>query len=306
MTDEKKGIKTKIPIFLGSILFLVFCLGVFVWWHHSKKYVWTNDAYIEGYSVDISADIEARVIKLFVDEGDYVKEGEPICQLDRSIYDAKKIQAQTNVSLLSKEIDVAKVEMEKMRDDYIIAKEEFTSGIISFLQFDHKEKDFRRSEAIYHSARAAWKDAKAKLGVIKAWLKHTIVHAPMNGVIAKRWIWEGDVANIGQPLYVLNDLEDVWITANLEETKLEHVKIGSPVKIHIDAYPENEFTGHVFVIKGSAASKFALIPPNNATGNFTKVVQRIPVKIHLDRPKMSQPYYFFPGMSCEVKIGISR
>lgn len=289
-------------ICLSITVFLVVCLGL-IWWLEARKYVWTNDANIEAYTVSLSADVEARLTQLYVDEGYFVKTGDLICDLDRSILESEKIEAETNVELLTQMKKEKKILMEKLRDDYIVAKNEFESDIISPLEYDHKEKDFRLSEQEYVTAQAQLENGEAELGVIVEKIAHTQVWAPMEGMIAKRWVYCGDVVEFGQPLFELNDLKDVWITANLEETKLEHVKIGSPVKIHVDAYPGKEFTGHVFVIKGSAASKFALIPPDNATGNFTKVVQRIPVKIHIDVPK-NEELYLFPGMSCEVKIYI--
>ncbi len=283
----------------------VLVIGGFIWWFEARKYVWTNDAYIEAYNVQLSSDIDGRrITKLYVDEGDYVKTGEPILDLRKDILEAEKLEAETNISVLEEVIKQKKVFMEKLRDNYVIAKKEFENDIISFLNFDHKEKDYRMAQIEYEVAKRDFDNGIAKLGVVLAYLDHTTVYAPRDGMIAKRWILAGDVVHLGQPLFQLNELNNVWITAFLEETKLEHVKVGSPVKIHIDCYHDREFTGHVWVIKASAASKFALIPPNNATGNFTKVVQRIPVKIHLDIPKTKDPLYLFPGMSCEVKIRI--
>lgn len=300
----QSGNNRKKVLFLGAIIVGILGIGTLFWWLHARQYVWTNDAYIEGFNVSLSSDIEARITHLYVDEGDLVLCGDPICDLDRSIFDAQQEEAITNVNYLDKKLHVAQIHMEKLRDDYIVAKQEYEKAIISFLDFDHYEKNFKMAKGEYKSSLAALENAKARLGVINAWLKHTRVYAPMDGMIAKRWILAGDVANIGQPLFILNDLKNIWITANLEETKLERVKIGSPVKIHVDAYPGKEFTGHVFVLKASAASQFALIPPDNATGNFTKVVQRVPVKIAIDIPKNEKNYYLFPGMSCEVKIYI--
>ena len=100
------------------------------------------------------------------------------------------------------------------------------------------------------------------------------------------------------------DTKQIWVTANFEETKLQRVSTGDPVEVRIDAYPGRPFSGSVFVVRASAASKFSLIPPDNATGNFTKVVQRVPVKILLDIPRTEQPLYLYPGMSVEVDIKI--
>jgi membrane fusion protein (multidrug efflux system) len=99
-------------------------------------------------------------------------------------------------------------------------------------------------------------------------------------------------------------VDNIWVTANLEETKVKKLRGGDPVEITIDAYPGKKFKGSVFVVRASAAGQFSLIPPDNATGNFTKVVQRLPVKIWLEVPKMDPPLYLYPGMSVEVNIQV--
>jgi membrane fusion protein (multidrug efflux system) len=285
---------------LGVFLLI---LGGVVWFYEARKTVWTNDAFIDGYQIAISSDVEARLITLFVDEGDRVKEGQLLCQLDESIYNSRREDAATNVALLEETVKLQKIEMEKLRDIYWVARQEFENQIISYIEFDKIEKDFHFAEANYKVAEANLANGKAKLGVIEEWLRHTKVFAPRDGAIAKRWVVAGDVVQIGQPLFSLTDVNHVWITANLEETKVEHLKPGDRVDIHIDAYPDEKFVGTVYVVRAAAASQFSLIPPDTATGNFTKVVQRIPVKILFDIPE-SRQLYLYPGMSAEIRVKI--
>ena len=153
-------------------------------------------------------------------------------------------------------------------------------------------------------AEASFANGIAKLGVIDELLRHTKVYAPRDGSISKRWVVAGDVAQIGQPLFGLTDVTNIWVTANLEEGKVGHLRSGDPVDIHIDAYPDRNFSGSVLVVRAAAASQFSLIPPDNATGNFTKVVQRVPVKILLDMPKTKDPLYLYPGMSVEISVKV--
>lgn len=288
---------------LGLGVFVALLLALF-WGYHRYRFVWTNDAYLDGYQISISPDIEARITKLYVDEGDLVQKGELLCQLDESILNSQKVDAQTRVFLLEEEVKLQKIEMEKLNDIYTVAKAEFENQIISFIDFDKIEKDFLYAEANYRVAEASLANGIAKLGVIEELLQHTKIIAPRNGAIAKRWVVAGDVAKIGQPLFVLTDVENIWVTANLEETKVQHLKRGDPVKIHIDAYPDHTFAGSIFAVRASAASQFSLIPPDNATGNFTKVVQRVPIKILLDMPRSPSPLYLYPGMSVEINIQI--
>ncbi len=297
----KKLQEKPLRLFLVSLIALL-VLGGFFWVHKRSKYVWTNDAYIEGFQVSLSPDIEARITRLYVDEGDFVKKGDLICDLDTSILEAEKKEAETTLSFLQKKIELREIHLQKLRDDYTVAKQEYEKEILSFLDFDHTKKNYQMAEKEWEMAQKQKENAQASLEVIKTKLEHTQVFAPRDGIIAKRWILAGDVARFGQPLFELNDLKNLWITAKLEETKLSSIKVGSPVKIRIDAYPDLELHGHVFVIKASSSSQFALIPPENASGNFTKVVQRIPIKISIDYPKRSPQISLFPGMSCEVKI----
>lgn len=284
---------------LGGFIIACLCFG---WYFHSRSYVWTNDAYLDGYQISISADIEARIIELYVDEGDPVTAGQLLCQLDESIYNSQRQDALTNVAFLEENVKRQRIEMEKLRDIYQVAKQEFDNQIISYIEFDKVEKDYQFAVASLKLAEANLTNGIAKLGVIDELLRHTKIYAPRDGSISKRWVVAGDVAKIGQPLFGLTDVENIWVTANLEETKVAHLRPGDPVDIHIDAYPGQHFAGSVLVVRAAAASQFSLIPPDNATGNFTKVIQRVPVKILLHAPKTKDPLYLYPGMSVEITV----
>lgn len=286
----------------GAGAMLLLCALGF-WWIHSKTYVWTNDAYLDGYQISVSPDIEARIIKLYVDEGDRVQEGQLLCQLDESIYNSQKADAATHVAYLREQVLLRKIEMEKQSDIYNVAKQEYGNQIISYISFDKIEKDYHYTIANHKVAEANLTNGIAKLGVIEELLRHTQIYAPCTGAIAKRWVAIGDVANIGTPLFGLTDTQHIWVTANLEETKVGRLKPGDPVEISIDAYPGEKFNGSVYMVRASAAGQFTLIPPDNATGNFTKVVQRVPVKIWLDVPK-DNDLYLYPGMSVEINVKV--
>jgi membrane fusion protein (multidrug efflux system) len=301
-TNPEKATPWKMVLLgVGSFLLIFTCIG---WYLHERQYIWTNDAYLDGYQISISADIEARIIELYVDEGDFVIAGQLLCQLDESIFNSRKEDAITNVQLLQEKIKLQKIEMEKLRDIYTVALQEYENQIISYIDFDKIEKDYLFSMANYKVSEADLTNGIAKLGVIEELLRHTQIYAPRDGAISKRWVVAGDVATVGLPLFGMTDVENIWVTANLEETKVGHLQPGDPVDIHIDAYPDRHFTGSVFVVRASAASKFSLIPPDNATGNFTKVVQRVPVKILLNPQKTKDPLYLYPGMSVEINVKI--
>lgn len=115
----------------------------------------------------------------------------------------------------------------------------------------------------------------------------------------------GDVVNVGQTVFTLNKGDDIWVAVYLEETKFNHIYLGQPAKFTLDAYDKLTFYGQIFYIGDNAASEFALVPPNNASGNYTKVTQRIPIKISIDRVDgdavQKQRMKLVSGMSATVK-----
>jgi membrane fusion protein (multidrug efflux system) len=222
---------------------------------------------------------------------------------------AQRQESEANIAKLFEALKVEEAIFEKVKNDYIRAERGVQDQVITFQEFDHRQKDFEAQMATVEFARANLLHAQKMLGVIHAELDHTVIVAPIDGVVAKRWVYTGDVMNPGQTMFTLNDLKNVWVLARLEEKKIRNVKIGDSVEIHVDAYPGYTFHGKVFVIKGSAASKFSLIPQDNATGNYTKVEQRIPIKITIEKPRdfpTHNPCYLLPGMSVEVKIFTSN
>jgi membrane fusion protein (multidrug efflux system) len=126
------------------------------------------------------------------------------------------------------------------------------------------------------------------------------VVAPVDGVVTRKTVEVGQVLQPGQGLLVVVPLKDVWVTANFKETQLKHVVPGQKAEIHVDMYGET-FTGHVDSIAGATGSRLSLLPPENATGNFVKVVQRIPVKIVLD-PVPPDKAILRPGMNVDATI----
>ena len=124
--------------------------------------------------------------------------------------------------------------------------------------------------------------ARANLDAAKLQLSYATIKAPLNGIVSKRSVNVGDYVSSGQALLAIVDQKNIWVTANLKETQMTNVRVGQPVAIKIDAYPREKFSGTVQSIAPATGSTFALIPPDNASGNYTKVVQRVPVRIAVD------------------------
>lgn len=143
-------------------------------------------------------------------------------------------------------------------------------------------------------------EAGASLELTKLKLAYTKITSPIDGVVAKKVAKLGEVIKLGQPVAIIVDLDNVWIEANLEETKVEYVRLGQVVDLKADAYPKTKFTGKVVNIGAAASSEFALIPENRSAGSFTKVTQRIPIRIEV----IDSTRQLRPGMMVVVGIDI--
>jgi membrane fusion protein (multidrug efflux system) len=155
------------------------------------------------------------------------------------------------------------------------------------------------------AAEAQVQVAKAALEQAKLNLQYTSVKAPIAGVISRKTVELGQVVQAGQPLMAVTDLTGVWVTANFKETQLEHMRQGQPATIEVDAYPGKKFQGHVDSIAAATGARFSLLPPENATGNYVKVVQRVPVKIVL-QPGQDSQHLLRPGMSVTPTVYTSK
>jgi membrane fusion protein (multidrug efflux system) len=139
----------------------------------------------------------------------------------------------------------------------------------------------------------------------KVELDHTVVKAPVAGIVSKRNVERGAVIQAGQPLMAIVPLEDVWVTANFKETQLDHIHPGQTAQVKIDAYGNQTFSARVDSIASATGATFSLLPPENASGNFVKVVQRVPVKLVITN-KPNASYVLRPGMSAEVSVLIDK
>jgi membrane fusion protein (multidrug efflux system) len=157
------------------------------------------------------------------------------------------------------------------------------------------------SGAAVRSADARLTAAESAVDNARLQLSYAYITAPVSGVIAKRNAETGALVQIGQSLMSIVPDKDVWVTANLKETQLTNVRVGDRAEFTVDAYPGRKFAGRVESLSPATGAKFSLLPPDNATGNFTKVVQRVPVKIAVEQP--TEPGVpLRPGMSVDVTI----
>jgi len=298
-----RNVKLVIPLFL-----VVLAIAIFAWQYYVRlrDFVSTDDAYIDADRVSVSAKILGRIDQLTADEGDSVRQGQILVRLDDSDLRAQEAQAKASLTFARENISLAKVNMEKAQMDYQRALSQFKQNIIPKEQYDHALSEFESTKARLNIANAQTAAAQAQLGVIQTQLNNTVIESPMTGVVSKRWVLTGDVVQPGQSIFTIYNVKDIGVTANLEETNLSNLRLGDKVDIKVDTYPDIKFSGTILRLGSNTASQFSLIPPNNASGNFTKVTQRVPIKISIERTdgNRSQNVNLLPGMSVEVKVRV--
>jgi len=257
----------------------------------------------------ISAVILDRITRLAAGEGDRVSQGQTLVTLDDATLKAQEEQSRVNEQFAAQNITLATIKMDQARTDLERGTVQFQSKIIPQEQYDHLKIALQSAQAQLDIATTQEKLAAAQLRSVETNLANTIISSTIDGVVAKKWAMPGDVVQPAQPIYTLFDLNDLWIEANFKETQIRYLAVGNPVTITIDAFPGTTFTGKVETIGAAAAAQFALIPPSNATGNFTKVTQRVPVRIsinHTNTPTGDPTARLVPGMSATVRVATSK
>lgn len=290
----------------ATLVILAALAGAWYWYVNLRDYVSTDDAYIEQNRVSISPKILGRVAALTVDEGDSVSPGEILVRLDETDLLAQKEQAIASLRFAEQSVELARVNLDRAQDDYTRAEQQYKTGVIPKEQYDHARSGLESARAERSIALTRVGTAKAQVGVVQVQLDNCVIASPVAGKVAKRWVLPGDIVQPGQPIFSVYDRTETWVTANLEETNLQAIRLKQDVDISVDSYPDKKFLGRVFQIGGSTASQFSLIPPNNASGNFTKITQRVPVKISIaqSKPAGENPVELLPGMSVEVRIKV--
>jgi len=326
--------KSKLKVYIPLAIVILAVLGGAWWWYMDyTKYITTDDAHVGADNVSIGSKILGRLAVIHGDEGQFVKQGTLLAELDSTDMISQRNQsvsmkaqsaanlAQAEAKYISdqKSIKVLEIGLDRANEDYKRAKSQSDGGVITTEQFDHTKKAYETASAQLEAARAqlavsksmiatasaAVESADAQVKVLNTQLKNMKLYAPADGIIAKRWLQPGDVAQPGQSVLTLTISNKIWVVAFLEETKISEVTVGKNVRFTLDAFDGVKFNGKVFLVGSTTASVFSLIPANNASGNFTKVTQRIPVRISIDSAdngKDISSFNILSGMSAVVKI----
>ncbi|MGA7800190.1 MAG: HlyD family secretion protein [Gammaproteobacteria bacterium] len=174
-------------------------------------------------------------------------------------------------------------------------------GLLTNPQMALPTRDLLKAKLVVTRKKLA--EARAALQREQVQLDDRVVRSPLDGVVDKTFIQPGEYVSAGQPILMMHAPDDVWVEANIKETEVDELREGQPVHIHVDAYPDQTFRGHVRVIGHAATSQFALLPDPNPSGNFTKITQRIPVRITIDKGPKAR---LSPGMMVEVDVDVSN
>jgi membrane fusion protein (multidrug efflux system) len=183
---------------------------------------------------------------------------------------------------------------------------EQANALLRNAQITPKQVEATRAKA--ESAAAQTLRYKAALDQAQLNLGYTTIVAPVDGVVGKRSVQVGQNVAPGQDLMAIVPLRDIWVTANFKETQLAHMQPGQPVKVKVDTYGGRKWGAHVTSIGGATGARYSLLPPENATGNYVKVVQRIPVRIDFDgndKPDFNRDGLLRPGMSVDPDVKVS-
>lgn len=373
------------------VLLVVMVIGAALYWWHSRNYEDTDDAQVDGNLAPISARVGGHVVRVNVEDGEFVKAGTVLVEIDPRDYQvaveraradyldaqASSQAAQFNVPIsqvgstsqirsaqedvttaeagiaaATKQVEEAEARLVQAQANARTANldEERYRGLVAKKEIAQQQYDqvvaaatsanatVTAATAAVHSSQEAVRQAKARLGQAHAALanaqvtpkqisvtqararageasaakskasldqaelnlSYTRIIAPIDGVVGARSVQVGQNVQSGQEMLSIVPVKDVWVTANFKETQLEHMRPGQPVDISVDALGGEKFKGTVTNIGGATGSRFSLLPPENATGNYVKVVQRVPVRVDFaDRNKsdFNQDGRLRPGLS---------
>jgi membrane fusion protein, multidrug efflux system len=297
--DDVPMFKRKRVLLPFGLVFVAAVAAAWFWYVGQNTFVGTDDASIDANRATISSRMPGRITFLGADEGDSVNAGDTLVKLDDIDLKAQLMKAEASYRYLTRNVEISTVNKARALDDYERVEKQFKSQIIPQEQFSHAENARKLAEAQNDVATAQIATALADLAIVKAQLANTVITAPFSGVIARRWVLTGDVVSPGQAIFSLFDKNHVWVTANYEETKLRNIHPGQKVRITLDAFPGVPLQGKVLTLGRSTASQFSLIPSGNASGNFTKVTQRVPVKLSIEpAPGVA----LLPGLSASVRV----
>lgn len=329
--------KRKTWLTILAVLVIVGGLGVWAW--HELYGRWsesTDDAYVNGNVVEITPLTTGTVVSIGADDGDLVHEGQVLLNFDPSdaevgLQSAEANLARTvrqvrglysNVDGMKAQVAAQKAEVQKAQENFSRRRNLAAGGAISQEELSHARDDLASAQSALNSAQQQLASSSALVDdtvvsshpevqaaaaqLRQAYLAHarTTLIAPVTGYVAKRTVQLGQRVQPGTALMAVIPLNQLWIDANFKETQLRQMRIGQPVDIETDLYGSSvKFSGTVDSLGAGTGSAFALLPAQNATGNWIKIVQRVPVRIHINAEELAQ-HPLRIGLSTLVEVNL--
>ena len=274
-----------------GIPFLVIIIALSVYFSYdSYLHVSTDNAQISAHFLMLSSRVNGTISKVYVEDHQKVKAGDILAQIDLSDYSNAKTAAMAQVTSLEARVNEARVNLNR-------SIELLKTQAISKERFDKASADLKDLDAKLKASKSLAQQADLNES-------YTKIIAPSDGIIARKAVEPGQFVPAGQPLFGFVAENKRWVMANLKETELHDVRIGQSVGIRVDALDGKKFVGKVTSIAPSTGAVFSLLPPDNATGNFTKVVQRIPVKIEMENLSEHDIDELQLGLSAVISINV--
>jgi membrane fusion protein (multidrug efflux system) len=320
-----------------TVLLLLVAIGVAIWWLlFARYYESTDDAYVAGNVVQVTPQVAGTVLAIHADDTESVQAGAPLVALDRSdaqvaLTQAEAQLAQTvrevrtlfiNHQALDANVKLRNADLERAQADLARRQQLAGTGAVAREEIEHAKSALRSAESTLRAAREQLASnqaliqrtsverhpnvqrAAAQVQAAYLALARTTVPAPTAGYIARRTVQVGQRVAVGMPLMSIVPLDAVWVDANFKEVQISRMRIGQPVTLHADLYGSNNtFHGKVAGLSAGTGSAFALLPPQNASGNWIKVVQRVPVRIALDPAELAA-HPLRVGLSMQAKVDI--
>ncbi len=319
--------KTRRLLLIALLILAVAAAAPFAW-NYLQSYESTDDAQIDGHIDPISSRIDGTVIRVHAEDDDRVTKGELLVEIDPRDYEVAVEQAKARLELASAQVASARqdyaaalanvreadaINFRAQRDahryavllDQHVAPQEQYDQFTEIAQADSAKVDSATEAAgsalkAIAARQAQADEAKAALDQALLNLSYTKIHAPANGIVGKRAVQLDSRIQPGQTLMFVTETDQIWVTADYKETQLARMHRGEEVTIHVDTFGR-DYRGYVENMPGASGDRFSLLPPENATGNYVKVVQRLPVRI-LFEPGQDPDHLLHPGMSVEPTV----
>ena len=315
-------------LILVILILLVAAAAAVPGWRYLSSYEDTDDAQVDGHIIAVSSRINGTIVGVYVVDTQPVRAGQLLADIDPSDYVVAVEGARARLGQAQAQVESAKADYETAlskvsQDDATSAKADYDVPRLEILAAEGagRREDYQESlrvakvaratvDADRASANAALKNIASRQAAVKQTqaeldqallnYSYTKITAPMTGVIGKKSVEPGQRVQPGESLLAVVPLDDVWVTANFKEDQLRRMQRGQPVDIYVDALGRT-FKGYVDGLGSASGERFSLLPPENATGNYVKVVQRIPVRIDL-APGQNLNHRLVPGMSVEPTV----